>query len=365
VIINRHMHSNETIVPFFSIGVTTYNRIGLLRQTLISLLEQDFKDFEILIGNDYTTCLLTNEMIDIYDDRVRIINHEINLGELENMNSLLKQARGKYFSWQFDDDLCAPTFLSEMYKALLNNNFPVCGYSSYLNVYGNEKHIFMRYKVNPVLLLNGSDFLRLYIKGKFKVLGLGGVYKTDYLNSIGGAIRLSEGKIALYSEYLLIFQIGLLNETVFVNSPLIGNRVHENSWSFSNRDLEVYRQAGINLLRECLKIFSNSILREDFEKNLTFLLKLILSSFISKGKIGANSFSKKDIEDFIDKIEYELTYLKDIELYNYSRTSIHKVKNYIPLFYFKSFLRGLMSSSRMGFARGLIFFIHRYIKKIF
>ena len=44
-------------MPFFSIGVTTYNRKELLKQTLISIINQTFTDFEVIVGNDYITCL--------------------------------------------------------------------------------------------------------------------------------------------------------------------------------------------------------------------------------------------------------------------------------------------------------------------
>jgi glycosyltransferase involved in cell wall biosynthesis len=93
--------------PFFSIGLTTYNRKDLLIQTLNSLQAQTFTDFEIIIGNDYTEEILTSESLGIRDPRIRIINNRKNIGERENMNSLLGEARGRYFTWQFDDLLDA------------------------------------------------------------------------------------------------------------------------------------------------------------------------------------------------------------------------------------------------------------------
>src|SRR5438034_1385314 len=38
-------------VPLFSIGVTTYDRVELLVQTLSSILGQTFSDFDVIIGN--------------------------------------------------------------------------------------------------------------------------------------------------------------------------------------------------------------------------------------------------------------------------------------------------------------------------
>jgi len=33
--------------PFFSIGVTTYDRFDLLKETILSVLWQSFEDFEL------------------------------------------------------------------------------------------------------------------------------------------------------------------------------------------------------------------------------------------------------------------------------------------------------------------------------
>jgi len=47
------------ISPIFSIGIPTYDRIELLRHTVLSILNQTFKNFEILIANDCTQKKLT------------------------------------------------------------------------------------------------------------------------------------------------------------------------------------------------------------------------------------------------------------------------------------------------------------------
>ena len=45
--------ANPSSTPFFSIGVTTYNRPELLKQTLDSISMQTFSDFEVIVGNDF------------------------------------------------------------------------------------------------------------------------------------------------------------------------------------------------------------------------------------------------------------------------------------------------------------------------
>ena len=49
---------SHILSPFFSIGVTTYNRRELLKCTLDSIIKQKFSDFEVIVGNDYTLSLI-------------------------------------------------------------------------------------------------------------------------------------------------------------------------------------------------------------------------------------------------------------------------------------------------------------------
>ncbi|MFA4853438.1 MAG: glycosyltransferase, partial [Bacteroidales bacterium] len=83
------MNQTPSLKPLFSIGVPTYNRKDLLKQTLLSILEQSFADFEVIVGNDFPDETISAESLGIDDRRVRFINNKQNLGELENMNSLL------------------------------------------------------------------------------------------------------------------------------------------------------------------------------------------------------------------------------------------------------------------------------------
>jgi glycosyltransferase involved in cell wall biosynthesis len=41
------------VTPLFSIGVTTYMRRDLRKECLSSILQQAFRDLEIIVGNDY------------------------------------------------------------------------------------------------------------------------------------------------------------------------------------------------------------------------------------------------------------------------------------------------------------------------
>src|SRR5437763_9945199 len=174
--------SSET--PFFSVGITTYDRVEMLIETLHSVLDQTFRDFEILVGNDNTQRRITAEFLGVNDARMRIINQECNLGELGNMNALVKMSRGRYFTWLADDDLLAPRFLKAMHDALVKFDFPPCAFSSFIT--GDHVPIDLSRLPGEARVYRGSVFLRLYWSGSLKAIGIMGRFVRKYMAQSGG-----------------------------------------------------------------------------------------------------------------------------------------------------------------------------------
>lgn len=271
--------------PFFSIGITTYRQRGYLGKALESILGQNnFRDFEIVVGNDNPGEPFSAEDLGVRDERIRILNHPVNLGERENMNALLAAGRGRYFTWLADDDYYAPEFLESAHSALARYGFPPCVFTSFR----------LRYDIGPskddsrgggrgTRLYSGREFLRLYLSGKLKAMGTCGFYDAEYLRAAGGVEKLGEGPFALYSEYLLLMRAGLLEKVAFVDAPLVVYRIHRGSWGCTNQDIAEYRAAGENLIRKSLSIFRHSSLAEDFPSNVADLCRMHRSTLVGKG----------------------------------------------------------------------------------
>ena len=78
----------EDKTPTVTIGIVTYNRPDLLREAVLSILNQTYGNFELLIGNDYIKTPVTFDTLGINPNpRVKILNYSSNLGEIDNMNN--------------------------------------------------------------------------------------------------------------------------------------------------------------------------------------------------------------------------------------------------------------------------------------
>ncbi|MCP4113496.1 MAG: glycosyltransferase family 2 protein [Desulfobacteraceae bacterium] len=278
--------------PFFSIGVTTYNRPELLRQTLLSISRQTFTDFEVIVGNDFIPEPLTAELVGINDSRIRFENYPQNLGEERNMNTLLAMSRGRYFIWQCDDDLFSPEFLEEVFLTLTRFNFPPCVFSSYKLIYGTSFPDMPNILSGQGKNYSGRQFLSMYWSGRIKAIGCNGVYQRDYLLETGGVKCLADYHRPLYSEHLLLNQAGLQKQVAHIDEPLVLYRVHDDAWGCRTNDLSVYKQAGNNLIHDSIIIFLNPELRDDFRQNMAYLLNFVISEYVDMIKSDTGLLSR-------------------------------------------------------------------------
>jgi glycosyltransferase involved in cell wall biosynthesis len=258
--------------PFVSIGVTTYNRHDLLRQTLDSILAQTFTDFEVIVGNDYTAEVLTGEMVGITDPRIRFVNHPRNLGEVGNMNALLGMATGRYFTWLFDDDLYEPNFLGTAYDCLVETEFPPAFFSSFRMLRAGETFQPRQILRTTIVEFSGREFLRWYSPSRPQIASILGLFDTDVLReSVGELEELCPSAIGVYSEYLFLVRCALLGRIVFIDGPFVIYRIHSGSWSESPSELNKYITAGRELVRRSAEVLRHPALVADFDANLMMI----------------------------------------------------------------------------------------------
>ena len=100
--------------PLVSIGIPVFNGERFIRESLDSLLAQDYANLEIIISDNASTDG-TGDVCREYlhkEARICYYRNEINLGAVANFNRVLELSSGKYFMWASDHDLWEPGFVS-------------------------------------------------------------------------------------------------------------------------------------------------------------------------------------------------------------------------------------------------------------
>ncbi|MBZ9779445.1 glycosyltransferase [Psychroflexus sp. CAK8W] len=111
------------VSPSISICIPTYNGAEYLQEALESIQTQTFKDFEVLVSDDDSkddTLKVVEKFKQESNFPVRVFHHKPD-GIGANWNHAMRQARGKYIKFLFQDDILLPTCLEEMYTVLENN----------------------------------------------------------------------------------------------------------------------------------------------------------------------------------------------------------------------------------------------------
>jgi glycosyltransferase involved in cell wall biosynthesis len=85
-----------------------YNGERFLRRTLDSLIQQSFRDFEVIVVNDASPDH-SRELVASYDDdRIRLIDNPQNLGQTGSLQVAMQNAHGEYLARQDQDDVSLP-----------------------------------------------------------------------------------------------------------------------------------------------------------------------------------------------------------------------------------------------------------------
>jgi len=108
-------------VPMVSVGIPTYNRPEGLRRALECVTGQTYRNLEIIVSDNASRGDETENVVRGFirnDPRVQYVRQPENIGAIHNLQFVLNKAKGKYFLWHADDDLCEPEFITELVSCL-------------------------------------------------------------------------------------------------------------------------------------------------------------------------------------------------------------------------------------------------------
>jgi glycosyltransferase involved in cell wall biosynthesis len=145
-------------MPLISVVIPVYNGEKTIRETITSVLNQTFLDFELLIINDGSTDSTLDIISSFKDLRIQFFSYP-NAGLAATRNRGIALASGEYISFIDADDLWTPDKLEFQLKALQENPQASVAYSWTNHI--DESGQFFR--EGPHLTFNGDVFARLLL----------------------------------------------------------------------------------------------------------------------------------------------------------------------------------------------------------
>ena len=182
----RDIYYRRCIMPKVSVVVPVYNTQDYLKECLDSIINQSFKEIEIVCIDDGSTDE-SPSILDEYektDPRIRVI-HKKNAGYGAAINQGIKLARGKYVGIVESDDFIARNMYERLYTAAIENSLDMikaecfyCWDSINYRVPGHVNKTEPFY--NQVLTEENRDVFFSFFMNTWS-----GIYKRSFLMSHG------------------------------------------------------------------------------------------------------------------------------------------------------------------------------------
>ena len=109
-----------------------------LRESVLSILNQSYSDFEFLIANNGVDFDLKGFLADFKDDRIKYIDNGGNIGPTASYDKLADMANGKYVAIQDHDDISLPHRLQKEI-GILEGNLAIMSVSGIIHIFGGKR----------------------------------------------------------------------------------------------------------------------------------------------------------------------------------------------------------------------------------
>jgi glycosyltransferase involved in cell wall biosynthesis len=208
--------------PRLSVGLAVYNGERYLAEAIDAILEQTFADFELIISDNASTDM-TPEICAVYaskDRRVKYHRNGENIGGANNENLTFMHARGRYFRWAADDDLCEPTLFEKCVEVLERDPEVVLAYTRSVTIDADGNPI-REVGERRGMSARASDRFRELADRQHLCEASYGIIRTSALRSTG----LQRNYVD--SDRVLLAALSLRGRFVQLDEALFKKRRHE------------------------------------------------------------------------------------------------------------------------------------------
>lgn len=289
--------------PRISVLMPVYNSEKYLKESIDSILNQTYNNFEFIIIDDGSTDK-SNEIIKSYTDtRIRLIENKENLGLIKSLNKGILEVQTDYIARMDSDDISDLSRLEKQLKFMEENKeIGVCG---------------TNYKVIDQEFISNHPLKHVDIKEAF--LHLGSVIAHPSVMIRTNVLKENNIKYDPRFQHMEDFRLWeqLLSLTQFANlaEPLLNYRRHENQISSTKRDVIAINH---KLVQSCLiakplegklspldrylldlLVLDDQIDRKSYFINLLKVLNLLINSNKTN-----NYYNSADYENLIENLFY-------------------------------------------------------------
>ncbi len=241
-----------------SVILPVYNSEEFISESISSILNQTYKNFELIIIDDGSTdnSRVICENFSKSDKRIKLIKN-YHRGLTVSLNCGLEIAKGKFIARQDADDISLSNRFEKQVEWFLRNKKRVlCGTNCKILTENNE------YKTNRSLKFSNNR-----IKRKLEYSNCFVHSSTMYLRDCAQKLGLYDDNLKYAQDYDLWWKLTTLGEVGNLNEKLLIIRNRKDSISIKNKNDQT-----INFIKSCMKFYAynKKILNIDDNKEINF-----------------------------------------------------------------------------------------------
>lgn len=298
-----------------TIAIAVYNVERYVEKCIDSVLNQDFSDYEVLVvddrGKDHSIDLI-EKMAQTHPngDKIRIFQHEKNLGTGGVRNTSIDEAKGEYIFFMDGDDYLAPNAIRLLYETMIANNADI--------VMGNHQRVFPDGSIESTTNFKPGSCVSEYAIAQwmtvnksynYQVVTWNKLFKTSFLRSNNIRCvswhRNEDILFAIQTAYV-VKSIVTIPEITYSWVQVQGSCTHQDftEWHL-NQYLDIFDKS-LSLIREKEKTKSCV-----FPKELHWILgHIYLFGFPSRRIFNSSLLSNRQKNDYLKHIREITTLIK-------------------------------------------------------
>ncbi len=241
-------------MPFVSVVMSSYNREDIIKETIDSILNQSYSDFEFIIINDASADKTEDIIKSCSDSRILYLKNKQNCGCTFNYHVAHNIAKGKYIVHIDDDDISHPDRIKIQTEYMENNPYTALA-GAYIETFGENK------RPSWVFYTDGK-MLELAMNIYNPICHSSVIYRKEYLDRHYINYDISK---KCSQDYDLYKQI-ILSGGKLANIPkiLVKYRMHKNRMTDIKETQDIQIKNADNIKNELLSRFFNRDEINDF-----------------------------------------------------------------------------------------------------
>lgn len=241
----KRMSSNEK--PLVSVVMPVYNAERFLRQAIDSVLNQTYRNIELILVDDYSGDGSVQIMKEYAgrDNRVCLIFNDRNRGVAQTRNNGIQAAAGEYIALLDSDDVWELTKLDRQLKLLLEENADITYCSlDFINENGEKIK-------KPFIVSNKTNYQEMLVKCVFTCSTI--FAKAELLKKHMFKSEYSHEDFLLWMELMKLPVKAVGDKSVLMHNRQVNGSRSGNKMIAAINRWKIYRQGlEMNWLQSCI-----------------------------------------------------------------------------------------------------------------